>query len=90
MHELSLLSDLLKKIRQIALEQQPSRIKTVTVELGALAHISATHFREHFDDAVAGTELAQVGLDVECNEDIHAPTAQDIILKSVELITKDA
>lgn len=85
MHELSLLNDLLKKIRQIAAEQSPNLIRSVTVELGALAHISAEHFREHFEQAVAGTELESVQLDVECNDDIHAPTAQDILLKSVEL-----
>lgn len=86
MHELSLLNDLLKKIRQIALEQQPATLRSVTVELGALAHISADHFREHFEQAVSGTELEAVGLDVECNDDIHSPTAQDILLKSVELV----
>lgn len=86
MHELSLLNDLLRKVRQIAAEQSPNRLQTVTVELGALAHISAGHFREHFEEAVAGTELEAVGLEVECNDDIHAPTAQDIVLKSVELI----
>ena len=86
MHELSLLDDLLKKIRQIALEQSPNQLSTVTVEIGALAHISAEHFREHFQQAVAGTELAPVELHVACNEDIHSPTAQDIVLKSVELI----
>ncbi len=86
MHELSLLNDLLKKIRQIAQEQHPASIQSVNIELGALAHISADHFREHFEQAVAGTELATVTLHVAVNNDIHAPTAQDILLRSVDLV----
>ena len=86
MHEFSLINDLLRKIRQIAKEQAPNRLQSVTVELGALSHISAGHFREHFQQAVAGTELEALALEVECNDDSNAPTAQDIILKSVEVV----
>ncbi|GAB3096271.1 hydrogenase maturation nickel metallochaperone HypA [Aestuariicella hydrocarbonica] len=89
MHELSLLKDLLNKIRQIAQQQQPNQLTSVTVELGALAHISAEHFRQHFETAVIGTDLERVDLTVICNDDIHAPTAQDIVLTSVELTTAD-
>ena len=86
MHEFSLINDLLSKIRQIAGEQAPNRLESVTVELGALSHISAEHFREHFEHAVAGSELEAVALNVECNDDSSAPTAQDISLKSVDII----
>lgn len=89
MHELSLLKDLLNKIRQIAQQQQPDQLTAVTVELGALAHISAEHFRQHFETAVTGTDLETVGLTVVCNDDIHAPAAQDIVLTSVELTPAD-
>ena len=86
MHEFSLINDLLKKIHQLAFEQQPNAIQSVTVELGALSHISAEHFREHFGHAVAGTDLENIDLMVECNEDVRSPTAQDIILKSIDFI----
>ena len=85
MHELSLMKDLLHKIEQIALENQPLQLQSVTVVLGALSHISAQHFREHFQQAVAGSELESVALEVEFDADIHSPTAQDILLKSVDL-----
>lgn len=85
MHELSLMKDLLEKMHQIARENQPKTLQSVTVVLGALSHISAEHFREHFQQAVAGGELEGVALEVECDTDIHAPSAQDILLKSVEL-----
>lgn len=85
MHEFSLMKDLLKKIEQIAQENQPNQLQSVTVVLGALSHISAPHFREHFQQAVAGSDLESVGLEIECDADIHSPTAQDILLKSVDL-----
>lgn len=85
MHELSLMKDLLQKIDQIAHDNQPLQLQSVTVVLGALSHISAEHFREHFEQAVAGGALESVALQVECDTDIHAPTAQDILLKSVDL-----
>lgn len=85
MHELSLLKDLLHKMEQIAQDNKPLQLQSVTVVLGALSHISADHFREHFQDAVAGSELASVTLVVESDTDMHSPTAQDIVLKSADL-----
>jgi hydrogenase nickel incorporation protein HypA/HybF len=85
MHELSLLKGLMAKIKSIAEEHNTDKITGVKVRLGALAHISADHFREHFEEAVKGTVADGARLDVETMTDIHDPQAQDIILESVDL-----
>ena len=89
MHEHTLIKSLLHKIDDIALQQTPKRIQHITITLGALSHISAEHFREHFEQAVANTPLQSVALTVECETDIHANTAQDIILKSIDFVESE-
>lgn len=86
MHEFSLLKDLLHKIETIARENNSDRIGCVKVKLGALAHISPEHFREHFDRAVVGTPIQGARLEIEKMTDLSDPHAQDIILDSVELV----
>jgi len=85
MHELSLLADLLKKIDDVVKQNNAQRAKLVKVRLGALAHISADHFREHFIDATRGTPSENTRLDIEVSEDIDDPHAQDIMLISLEV-----
>lgn len=87
MHEISLLQDLLRKVDTIAREQGSDRVVSVQVRLGALAHISAEHLREHFTQATQGTVAQGATLRVEADPDIHAPHAQDILLESVEVAT---
>ena len=84
MHEFSLMADLVKKINQVIEEQKANRVTGVTVSLGALSHISAGHFREHFEHAVAGTTIENAQLNIVQETDINNPRAQDIILESVE------
>ena len=55
------------------------------MRLGALSHISADHFREHFDHAAGGTPAEGARLEVEVFGDVDDPRAQDIILDSVEV-----
>ena len=85
MHEFSLIADLMKKIDLIAREQKSEKVIRVYVKLGALSHISADHFREHFVHASGGTVSEGAELEIEVSEDMNAPDAQDILLKSVEL-----
>ncbi|MCZ7649073.1 MAG: hydrogenase maturation nickel metallochaperone HypA [Planctomycetota bacterium] len=85
MHEFSLLKDLLRKIDRVRAEQQAGKVVSVTVRLGALAHISASHFREHFDEAVRGTPLSGARLEVIESKDESDPRAQEILLESVEV-----
>lgn len=84
MHEHSLIKNLLDKINQLAEQQQGRKIAAVNIQLGALAHISAAHFREHFEHETAGTALADIRLKIEELADINHPRAQDIVLESIE------
>ncbi|MFH1374905.1 MAG: hydrogenase maturation nickel metallochaperone HypA [bacterium] len=85
MHEFSLLKDLLGKIKTVAKENGSDKVIGVKVKLGALAHISPAHLREHFDRAVIGTVAEGARLDVETLQDERDPHAQEIILDSVEV-----
>ena len=86
MHEFSLMADLMRKIETISRDNGNARIAAVKVNLGALAHISADHFREHFVDAARGTAAENAELTVEQFTDEHDPHAQDITLESVEIV----
>lgn len=85
MHEFSLMADLLRQIEQVARKQEAERVVAVTVKLGALAHISASHFREHFVEGAKGTRAEGAKLIVEACEDADDPHAQDILLQSIEV-----
>jgi hydrogenase nickel incorporation protein HypA/HybF len=85
MHEFSLINDLMRKIDTIAREQNAKRVTAVKVRLGALAHISADHFREHFVESAKGTIADGAKLQVESLTDENDPQAQDIVLESLEV-----
>ena len=86
MHEMSLLADLMNKVEQIAAQNNASQVVEVTVRLGALAHISPDHLREHFVESATGTIADGAELVVIPSEDINDPNAQDIILDRLEVI----
>ena len=85
MHEFSLMADLVRKIDKVAVDQNADRVVAVKVRVGALAHITASHFREHFVHAMKGTKAEAARLDVEVSEDQNDPHAQDILLQSIEV-----
>lgn len=85
MHEFHLIHDLMRKISTLAAEQGARKVTVVRVALGALAHISAEHFREHFEEAATGTIADGARLEVEQLTDEESPAAQDILLRSVDL-----
>ncbi len=85
MHEFSLIANLLQKIDELAIKEQAQRVVSVRVKLGALAHISADHFRGHFVDGTKGTKAEGARLDVEVSQDTEDPNAQDILLDSIEV-----
>jgi hydrogenase nickel incorporation protein HypA/HybF len=85
MHEFSLMSDLMRKIETIAREQNARKIVGVRVRLGALSHMSAQHFQEHFVQAASGTVADGARLEIEELKDPTDPRAQDILLESVEV-----
>jgi hydrogenase nickel incorporation protein HypA/HybF len=83
MHEQSLINDLIEKIQELSGAQQ-GKLILAKLRLGALAHISPDHLREHFSHATAGTALEGLRLEIEELPDIRHPFAQDIILESLE------
>ena len=85
MHEFSLIRDLMRKITDISRRQNSARVIRVRVKLGAMAHISADHFREHFEEAARGTTAEGAQLEIETNPDQNDRHAQDILLESVDI-----
>ena len=85
MHEHSLISGLIHKIEHVAAQEHSDRVVGVHVKLGALSHISAEHFREHFEHAAVGTVAEGAVLGIEVLEDLRDPHAQEIMLDRVEL-----
>jgi len=85
MHEFALMNGLMKQIYTIMSEHNATRVKSVRVRLGALAHISPDHFREHFAESSRGgpAEYAELFIQVDTNP--HDPLAQEILLESIDV-----
>lgn len=84
MHEASIMNNLMDKIARIAASENVSRVTAIDVWLGALSHMSADHFREHFEESSRGSLAEGARLDIECSDDIRHPDAQTIMLRSIE------
>ena len=89
MHELSLMADLMAKIADVARREGADRVSRVEVTLGALCHMSADHFRGHFEHAARGTPGEGAELVVTVETDTDDPRAQDIVLRSVSVEVDD-
>jgi len=87
MHEASLIADLMHRIEEVAAAEGRGRVVRVDVWLGALSHISAEHFAEHFERAAASTPAEGADLRVSVSDDPGHPDAQHILLQSLELET---
>ena len=85
MHEHSLIANLLTRIDAVARQENAARVVGVKVWLGALCHLSASHFREHFEDGSRGSVAQGARLDIEVSDDPDHPQAQDILLRSIEV-----
>jgi len=79
------MNDLVSKMNTIAEEQDVQKITRAKVWLGALSHISADHFREHFVEGTRGTVAEGAELEVEISDDTENSRAQDILLLSVDV-----
>ncbi len=85
MHEYSLINDLMRKLGIIASMHHTQKILGVKIKLGAWAHISPDHLREHFVQAARGTAAESARLEIEVLTDTFDRHAQEIILDSVEI-----
>jgi hydrogenase nickel incorporation protein HypA/HybF len=88
-HERSLIDGLVKRIAAVVRQAGALRAAVVRVRIGALASISAEHFREHFESETAGTPAAGARLDVSVSEDAADPRAQEVLLESVDVEVED-
>lgn len=84
MHERALLADLVREIEAVAAREGASGVRSVTVRIGPMSHLTPAHFVEHFVDATRGTVAQGARCDVE-QIDSRDPLAQSIVLESVEL-----
>lgn len=89
MHEFNLMNKLFNKILSLAKEQNAEKITKVSVKLGALSHMSASHFKEHFDMVAKGTIAEDAEIEAEESEDINDPDAQVVLLKSIEVTNNE-
>ncbi len=85
MHEQSLMADLFRKLESVSRENDGGQVVEVKIKLGALSHISAGHFRDHFVHSSKGTCAENARLDIETLKEINHPQAQDILIECLEL-----
>jgi hydrogenase nickel incorporation protein HypA/HybF len=85
MHETALVRDIVRRIDELARATNARRVTGAKLWLGALSHLSAEHFREHFAIEARDTLAAGAVLDIEASEDPHDPQAQHVLLENVEL-----
>lgn len=85
MHEASLMVNLMRRIDDLAKAEGARRIVGVSVWLGALSHMSAEHFAEHFERAAAGTIADGARLDISVSDDPGHANAQDLVLESIAM-----
>ena len=68
MHETALVRDLVRRIDQLARAAGASHVIGAKVWLGALSHLSAEHFREHFAIEARDTLANTAALEIEMSE----------------------
>ncbi len=87
MHEASLMKNLMRRLDEIAAAEKAKRITSVSVWLGAMSHMSPTHFTEHFEESSAGTIAEGATLDIVVSDDTNDDNAQKILVRSVTVDT---
>jgi hydrogenase nickel incorporation protein HypA/HybF len=85
MHEAGILRNIIKKVVEVGAREKSSKIKSLTIRLGALSHFTPEHFREHFAYDSRGTIAENVQLNIIENLDKADPMAHEVILESIEL-----
>jgi Zn finger protein HypA/HybF involved in hydrogenase expression len=85
MHETGLVRDLIHRLDKIAHDANAQRVTRAEIWLGALSHMSTSHFRHHFEEESPGTLAENAALTIELSEDPYHPDAQSVIMRNVEL-----
>ena len=85
MHETALVRDVVRRIEDLAQATGARRITGAKIWIGALSHLSAEHFREHYAFEAQGSMAAGAILTIEASSDLDHPDAQHVRLESVDL-----
>ena len=85
MHETALVRDVVRRIEDLARKTGAHRVTGARIWLGALSHLSADHFREHFAIAAQESIAAGATLVIEVSDDPDDSHAQNVCLVSVDL-----
>jgi len=79
------MTDLVRKVLEVAAAQGAVRVTAISVTLGALSHFTPAHFREHFEDAARGTLAEGARIDAVIDPDLAAPHAQGVRLDRLQV-----
>ena len=85
MHEIALVRDVVRRIEDLVQVTGARRITGAKIWLGALSHLSAEHFREHYALEAQGSIAGGAILTIESSSDLDHSDAQDVRLESVDL-----
>ena len=85
MHEKGLTEGLIHKVCALAEREGATKVVKVSVQLGALSHMSPSHFKDHFTLASLGTIAEHAVVEAEESTDIHDPNASFVTLKAIEV-----
>ena len=85
MHEQSLMQALVRQLEELAAHEDVDAITAVHVWCGALSHFTPEHFREHFEQAAAGTVADGASVAVEVSDDQAHPDSMGVRILSVDV-----
>lgn len=85
MHESGIIDELVTTALAWSAASPQRRIRSITIEVGALSPCSTEHLREHFVEACKGTWAEGASLIVIPNNDITHEHAQDITMVNLAL-----
>jgi len=85
MHEAAVVRAVVGRMVELSRSAGARRIAGAKLWLGALSHLSAEHFREHFAVEARNTIAAGAALEIEVSDDPNDPHAQDVRLERIDL-----
>jgi hydrogenase nickel incorporation protein HypA/HybF len=85
MHETALVRDVVRRFEDLARATGARRVTGARLWLGALSHVSADHFREHYAIEAQGSIAAGATLTIAVSDDLDHPLARHIRLESADL-----
>ena len=83
MHESRVVADLVNKVNEIAREHAVERVDAVSIQLGAMSHLTPETLVHQFEVYVAGTVAESARLDISRADDPYCPQSRDVRLVSV-------